>query len=423
MRLFFLFFVSLFLSHPVLAAARTDEDISVVKAHSWYPDYVTFLPLEKQDSVLFYADSEIVPIIFDVNRYDFKSNSIIDDIVSVINHVLYDKRVSLSYVWVGGSASPDGPYKWNMKLGEKRANALAEYILENTALPSSKLIIENLGEDWFNFEKSLSAYPYKDSLMNLTGGTSDPDEMEKLLRIYDNGRSWPFLLKNVFPGLRCARIVIVCSPVQLEPVKVKQTPLRAQSPEKIPGLENKPVEKSTGAERDTTIFLSLKTNLAFWGGAVTNLSFEVGFGKHWSVDMPVYYSPYDLFTNVRKIRMLAVQPELRYWIKDAGQGHFVGIHGHLAGFNVAVNDKARYQDPNRPMWGLGLGYGYALNFGKSQRWGIEFNIGLGFADYQYDAYRNWENGPKFKSGSGCYWGLTRAGITLFYRWYVPRKHR
>ena len=60
----------------------------------------------------------------------------------------------------------------------------------------------------------------------------------------------------------------------------------------------------------------------------------------------------------------------------------------MAGFNVAINDKARYQDPNHALWGMGLSYGYAFSWGKDNRWGIEFNIGVGFAEYDYDAYRN-----------------------------------
>ena len=52
---------------------------------------------------------------------------------------------------------------------------------------------------------------------------------------------------------------------------------------------------------------------------------------------------------------------------------------HVAGFNVAINDKARYQDPNHALWGMGLSYGYAFSWGKDNRWGIEFNIGVGFA--------------------------------------------
>lgn len=127
-------------------------------------------------------------------------------------------------------------------------------------------------------------------------------------------------------------------------------------------------------------------------------------------------------TSRRNIRLLAVQPEIRWWPEEALRGHFIGLHTHVAGFNIALDDYARYQDPNHALWGLGLSYGYALPLGRAQRWGLEFTLGAGFAKYRYDAYRNRENGQKFASGSDCYWGITRAGITLSYKWDLSRKN-
>ena len=96
------------------------------------------------------------------------------------------------------------------------------------------------------------------------------------------------------------------------------------------------------------------------------------------------------------------------------------MHGTLGGYNIAINDHGRYQDPDSPAWGFGLGYGYALNFGLDKRWGLEFNLGVGFVNYKYDVYYNRENGQKFDSGQGWWWGPTRAGITLTYKWWLPR---
>ena len=62
-----------------------------------------------------------------------------------------------------------------------------------------------------------------------------------------------------------------------------------------------------------------------------------------------------------------------------------------------------------------------MNLGARQRWGLEFNLGVGFADYDYEAYHNWDNGSKFRSGSNCYWGITRAGISISYKWYKDYK--
>ena len=178
------------------------------------------------------------------------------------------------------------------------------------------------------------------------------------------------------------------------------------------------------AARDQAIrfHVAVKTNLLFVAALTANLGFEAELWPHWSIDLPVWYSPYDI-TSTRKLRLLAVQPEVRWWPGAVMNGHFIGLHTHVAGFNVAINDKARYQDPNHALWGMGLSYGYAFSWGKDNRWGIEFNIGVGFAEYDYDAYRNRRNGALFKSGSDVYWGVTRAGVNLSYKWSFARRNK
>lgn len=166
--------------------------------------------------------------------------------------------------------------------------------------------------------------------------------------------------------------------------------------------------------------LAVKSNLLVLAATVANVGVEVELWPHGSLDIPVFYSPYDI-TPTRKLRVLATQPELRWWPGLVMQGHFVGLHTHVAGFNIAVNDKGRYQDPNHALWGMGVSYGYALSWGASKQWGVEFTLGVGFAEYDYDGYRNRPGGPLFESGSDWYWGITRAGISLSYKWAFSRE--
>lgn len=125
------------------------------EAYDWYPKYVTFLPEEQLDSVLAYADTDIVPIIFKVNEIEFEVNPQLVEITDLINNILSDDRVNLAYVWIGGSASPDGPLKPNIRLGENRAKALHGYITRHTSLPDDMIRIENLEEDWESIVKKI----------------------------------------------------------------------------------------------------------------------------------------------------------------------------------------------------------------------------------------------------------------------------
>lgn len=103
---------------------------------------------------------------------------------------------------------------------------------------------------------------------------------------------------------------------------------------------------------------AIKTNVAYLAATVANLGVEYSFGDHYSIDLPIIYSPYTVARDYR-LRFLAVQPEFRYWLKAPMKGHFFGVHLNIGAFNIAVDNKNRYQSPDG-FYGVGLSYGYVL---------------------------------------------------------------
>ena len=81
---------------------------------------------------------------------------------------------------------------------------------------------------------------------------------------------------------------------------------------------------------------AIKTNVAYLAATVANLGVEFGFGKHYSIDVPVIYSPYTIKRDYN-LRFLAVQPEFRYWLAEPMSKHFFGVHLNIGAFNVAVD--------------------------------------------------------------------------------------
>lgn len=157
---------------------------------------------------------------------------------------------------------------------------------------------------------------------------------------------------------------------------------------------------------------AVKTNVAYLAATVANLGVEYSFGDRYSVDLPIIYSPYTVARDYR-LCFLAVQPEFRYWLKKPMEGHFFGVHLHIGAFNIAVDDRNRYQSPDG-FYGAGLSYGYMLPFAR--HWAAEFTIGAGYVRTKYDVYYNIPNGARFEKGVPYnYWGLTKAGISLVYR--------
>lgn len=158
--------------------------------------------------------------------------------------------------------------------------------------------------------------------------------------------------------------------------------------------------------------IAIKSNLLQLGIGVSNLGAEISFGDRFSVDLPITYSPYTI-SNDWNFRIFALQPEFRYWFSEAMSRHFVGFHSHLAYFNVAFNENKRYQSSaGRPTWGFGISYGYALKL--CEKMNLEFNIGAGYANIDYDLYRNVTNASRYAYDKKDYWGITRVGITLSY---------
>lgn len=189
-------------------------------------------------------------------------------------------------------------------------------------------------------------------------------------------------------------------------------------------------EKETGtvsmelpvADNRTTVtwqserYVALKTNLAAWAGTIMNVAVDVQVGKHVSLELPLLWCPWHV-SDRHAVRTFTIQPEVRYWLSKPGKGHFFGLHAHVGWFNVKWNDN-RYQDTDRPMLGAGISYGYLLPL--SSHWGAEFTLGAGYANMRYDTYYNIENGVRFDMQTKNYWGITRVGISLVYRFNVAK---
>ena len=159
-------------------------------------------------------------------------------------------------------------------------------------------------------------------------------------------------------------------------------------------------------------YMALKTNIAYDAIGVLNLDYEVQVHSRMTVDIPVMWSLWDAKPD-KALRIAAIQPELRWWMgQETGKGHFFGLHAHVGWYNLKWDDR-RYQDTGRPLVGAGLSYGYKLPL--SEHWGAEFTVGFGYANMKYDTYYNIDNGAQIDTRIRHYWGPTKVGASLVYR--------
>ena len=192
--------------------------------------------------------------------------------------------------------------------------------------------------------------------------------------------------------------------------QAKGKPAKEQG--KARASEKRKKDKKGNASVSSGRYMALKTNIAYDAIGVLNLDYEVQVHSRMTVDIPVMWSLWDAKPD-KALRIAAIQPELRWWMgQETGKGHFFGLHAHVGWYNLKWDDR-RYQDTGRPLVGAGLSYGYKLPL--SEHWGAEFTVGFGYANMKYDTYYNIDNGAQIDTRIRHYWGPTKVGASLVYR--------
>lgn len=164
--------------------------------------------------------------------------------------------------------------------------------------------------------------------------------------------------------------------------------------------------------------VAIKNNLLYDATVTPNLALEIAMSRKMTLEMAAGLNFFD-FSNNKKIKHFLVQPELRWWTCDVFNGHFFGLHGHGAQFNVGGWDipvgrldtfrNNRYQGY---LYGGGLSYGYQWLL--RPRWNLEASIGGGYARIHYEKYPCTTCGTKLDEGHTNYFGVTKAAVSLIY---------
>lgn len=162
--------------------------------------------------------------------------------------------------------------------------------------------------------------------------------------------------------------------------------------------------------------MSVKTNTLYWGTTTPNLAFEMGLGPRTSLEVAGGYKWFMLDEDDdKRLKHWLVQPEFRYWFCERFSGTFVGAHLHGGEFNVGgIGPFTTLKNNRYEGWlaGAGLSIGHQWVLGK--RWGLEAELGAGYAYIEYDKSRCARCEPKIKSDTYHYFGPTRLNISLVY---------
>lgn len=238
--------------------------------------------------------------------------------------------------------------------------------------------------------------------------TDDYDMLKEIIRIiYDN------LKKN---NVRKIKLLTLFGPLF---TLLTTMPVHGQESSRFYSLELITRKQQPGTvipETPASRYIAVKTNLAAWAGTIVNIAADVQVGRHISVELPVLWCPW-YAGGEHAVKTFTIQPEGRWWLSRPGEGHFFGVHAHIGRYSIKWK-RDRYQDTGRPLLGAGISYGYLLPF--NAHWAGEFTLGAGYANTRYDTYYNIDNGARINTRTKNYWGITRVGISVVYRFNLKK---
>lgn len=356
----------------------------------------------------------------------------LNDVISLINS---NPNVSVSQIEINGYASPEGTQEVNRRLSEQRITALEQYIRSRLTVADSVVVRHPGAIPWCRLTAAISTSDDAGLKRMLEVLSSDSSVVEYLPGRHADRRAYEIqklpayrkIYRSVFPSLRRAEAVI--STVETQPESVPEPVVEPEpTPEPVPAdtvavvAEPEPVVEPLDAD-GWTRGLYLKTNAVGWALLVSNIAVEVDINERWSVTVPVYYSALDYGTRLRKLRTLAVLPEVRWWFAPKW---FAGAHFGYAQYNYALKSSDwRYQDHNgnTPALGGGVSLGWRTPLGKSRHWMLELTAGAGCYRLKYDKFHNEPNGAMVSTTSRTFFGVDNAAVTIVYRFDLKNRRR
>lgn len=370
---------------------------------------------------------------------------------SVANAIFTASQYDPYYkVIITGATSPEGTYAKNAALAAKRAAVVADTLTGIvTAMGvedfNSHVETRAIGEDWATLAdiaensdqewgkemarilRETPKYTF-DSNGHVNGGIKED------IRNLRGGKAYNYMFDNWFDQLRYARIDLSYSIPAVEPILVEtdatadtvkeEELVKVNEPEVI--IPEHPVER----EYYDWKFMALKTNLLFDLATAVNVEVEIPLGRRMSVNAE-YIGPWWLFeadADQYCLQTNTMQFEGRYWFprKNAKSvwadqplnGFFAGIYGGTGKYDIEIKGQGKQGE----FWNAGIGFGYSASITKHLN--FEAEVGIGFLDTQYEAYRTRKNNTVLQyleTKHNQFMGYpTRAHASLVWNFYGKR---
>lgn len=429
-----------------------------------YP-FIRFIDTQEDAGLVRLSDEDFLDkagkVVFKINRYDvFTNDSLLRLLESEIIPRINKDSLRLRRLIVRGASSPDGPVPNNRMLGRRRTETLTSFLRARLSVPV----------DEQNFSAEVVTEDYR-LLLVMMQRAGDPAVgivrslcdrhlpryeytiLKNKLKQLQGGILWRHLLKDYFPELRAARMVLVFekptpNPSQREGEITPEIPEIPENPE-IPE-DNCQLSTVKVPRREV---LSIKTNMLLYGFylpggynrwcPIPNIAVEYypmrgHFTYGASIDFPWWQS----YNKFKFFEVRNYQLDARYYFRSgdidrripgdgaAFRGWYLQGYINAGLFNICFDKDTGYEGE---YLGAGVGAGYVLPLTRKGHWKLEFSLQAGFVYGIYDPYQ-FENlvNPDYHDKRYYYrwsgkaddfvarqyrfsWiGPTRVGITLSY---------
>lgn len=466
----------------ILTVVTFVTSIVTMKAVGVFPDtvvlgnypYVRFLEkgadIQLSDNEFYNISQKVV---FPVNKHTLpKDSPLLKEIENEIIPLLNKDSLSIRHLMIRGAASPEGPYKFNKSLGEKRGKTLFDFINSRLTVPVSEddetLII--IPEDYqylciMMHDAGDADYQKVKDLCDKYLPTENISALKSALQRLNGGKLWKRLLKTYYPELRASRFVIFLEKPAREPEQA--TTPKADSTQ-IPQTDHiivAPSDEPQPVVDDSNIYprremLSVKTNLlldfAYVPGydrwcPIPNVAIEYyPLHGHFTYGASLDFPWWQHYWEHKYFQIRNYQLEARYYLKPttpleayepytadrpnrqqpAFYGWYLQAYAHAGLFDICFDANRGWEGEG---FGAGLGFGYVMPISRNGHWRLEFGLQAGFFRCKYDPYQfecpidpmeqdhlyyyKWYGeADQFKRRQYRYnWlGPTRIGVTLTY---------
>lgn len=403
---------------------------------------------------MFYSISR--KVLFAVNKYTIPDSSLLrEQLLAEIRPYFDHSDYQLESVIIRGSASPDGASAWNETLSQRRARTLLDMLggMRPEGL-KDQVQTDVVSEDYVYLLYMMRAQADKDyrkvaEIVDRYIGR-DSARLKSALKKADGGRLWSRLVKEYFPEMRAARMVLF---FRRQPAPIQPTVEVVAEPEVTSDTISEVLPPLVETKLPRRELLSVKTNLLFDfaympGGydrfcPIPNIAIEYyPMHGHFTYGASLDFPWWQDYREHKYFQIRNYQLEARYYLRSgdvdhvgygngpAFHGWYLQAYGHVGLFGICFDADRGWEGEAA---GGGLGIGFVKPLGHQSRWRLEFGVQVGVLFSKYDSYqyespmfpdlhdnryyykwRHWGNLFERRQHHFTWVGPTRIGVTLTY---------